>query len=135
MTHLLSHLAFFQAQWEGRFLDTVSVDRVTDRGTFNATTGAYDAPSSSNIFTGSALIRPRTVRTAEFGEEQVSQEALVIFLPLTATGIDLEDQVTVTSSQDPELTGEVLTVTALDADTYKTHIEITCERPQGSGTL
>ena len=122
------HVAFFRTQWATRFVDSITIDRTTSRGSFNATTGDYDTPVTANQYTGNALIRPASTSDRTFGDQTDTRTAYMVYVPNDTTGIQVDDIVNVVASTtDPELDGVALVVRAVEYDTYKTHLSLETE--------
>ncbi len=122
-------VAGFRTRWASRFIDAGTLDRETDRGTFDDLTGQYDTPTSSEIFTGACLIRPKARSTSDFGEKDSKVELYDIHVPHTATGALPGDKFTVSASLlDPDLVGAVLVITEVLDDSYLTHYQWVAER-------
>ena len=125
----------FRNRWADRFIDTVTITRVTGRGTFNDSTGVYDSGTGDTPYTGGGLIRPMSSNDKQqFGEEQVTGAMYDVLLPFDAGTFDLEDQVTIDATlHDPDLVGAVLIVVAVVYDSYRTHTILRCRQDQGAG--
>lgn len=124
-------VAGFRERWATRFIDAGTLDRETAIGTFNATTGQYDTPSSSVVWdgTGGCLIRPKARTTADFGETDADVEQYDVFVPHTATGAKPGDKLTVSASlYDADLVGAVLVVIEVIEDSYLTKYQWVTER-------
>lgn len=92
----------------------VTITRTTSKGTLNETTGLYDAPTSTVIYTGPAHFSPVTFRRDR--QELGGQTAIRIrqyraVLPWDSGDIHLNDFFTVDSTTDPELDGRTFDVT------------------------
>jgi len=135
MTLPSSAVATFRTHWAARFVDTVTVTRTTGRGVINETTGAYDNPTVTTLYTGSALIRPVSdEKTSDYGGEQVTTMLIDVFVPHDTDGLLVDDVVTVDASvYDDDLTGTVGRVVGVDRDTYHTRQRIRCLVNLGSG--
>lgn len=122
-------VAGFRTRWASRFIDAGTLDRETDQGTFDDLTGQYDTPTSSEIFTGACLIRPKARSTSDFGEKDSKVELYDIHVPHTAGGALPGDKFTVSASLlDPDLVGAVLVITEVLDDSYLTHYQWVAER-------
>ena len=85
---------------------TVTITRITDRGTLNATTKLYDNPTISTIYTGPADISPVTYRRDR--QEIGGMEAIRIrqyraVVPWDAGDVWIDDKLTVNFSQDLQM--------------------------------
>ena len=125
----------FRSRWADRFIDTVTITRVTGRGTFNASTGVYDSGTGDTIYTGGGLIRPMSsTDKQQFGEQQVTGAMYDVLLPYDAGDFDLEDTVTIdATTHDDDLVGAVLLVMSTVSDSYQTHTILRCRRDLGAG--
>jgi len=112
----------FRTRWATRFVDAGTLNRETGIGTFNGTTGQYDTPSSSQIFSGACLIRPKARTTSDFAETETDVESYDIFVPHSAIGAKPGDKFTVgfLYNFDPGLLGAVLVLTEVIEDSYLT---------------
>lgn len=137
------HVTLFRDFRADRYIDTVTVRDLTDRGTFNRTTDAYDSPSTTVIYTGGALIRPGAGASSRGGfsggstsrglEGEVLDEIVVQF-PYDTTGLEVGYIITVDASvHEPDLVGEELVIQIVATDTYNTHRVARCNRSQGGG--
>lgn len=129
-------VTIFRSFWADRFVDTVSIDRHAADGTFNATTLVYDAATTSNVYSGGALLRPAPVTAdEELANELRTVVAFDVYLPHTATGIQPEDIVTVSASvTESDLVGQTMRVTAILPDSYNTRRHLKAELDYGSGS-
>lgn len=129
----------FRIRWSNRFVDAITVTRISTRGTFNESTLAYDSELSTIPYTGAALIRPFPAKgsTADFGQQLVTGKEYSVFVPHTAVfsgDFQPEDEVTVDASAlDPDLVGKTMTVLSQSHDSYLTRIELICRFEEGSG--
>lgn len=124
-----------RSEWAKTMTDACTIARTTDRGTFNATTGAYDAPTSAQQYSG--VCRFRTAKAGselDFGEQLITEIEMIVELPYTATGIEPDDIVTVTTAADPELVGQTMRVLAVAADSRPTHRHVALARNLGAGS-
>ena len=119
---------WFRGQWATRFVDSVTIDRTTSRGSFNPATGAYDTPVEANQYTGNALIRPMSTSDKQYGQRLDTRGVYLVAVPYDTTGIQLEDTVTVVASTlEPDLDGTTLTIVDVENDSYNTHRTLTAE--------
>ena len=112
-----------RSHWADRFVDAATLDRETDKGTFNETTGQYDSPTTVEIWdgTGGCLIRPDSRSNPDFGERSVDVERYDVFVPDSATGAAPSDKLTISASKhNPALVGAVLVLTEVVEDSYLT---------------
>lgn len=130
---LNSAVTRLRLEWAERFIDTCTIARTGDRGTYNATTLQYDSPTTPSVYSGAALVRPGSTGTTNFGEALQTHHDYEVYLPHTATGIEPEDRVTVAVAGDADLDGQVLVVEAVYADAYVTRRMVGCRLEQGQG--
>ena len=52
------HVAFFRTARTDRYVDTVTITDLTARGAWNRTTKQHGADTTSEVYSGGALIRP-----------------------------------------------------------------------------
>jgi len=129
----------FRTHWADRFVDTITVKRMTNRGTFNATTLVHDSPTLTSPYTGPALIRPSnaTGATVVTAGQEVTGKEYSVFVPHTAvTSDDFQPEDTVTIDAcvlDPDLVGKTMRVLSQQHDSYLTRIELVCRFEEGSG--
>ncbi|KKK70623.1 hypothetical protein LCGC14_2922110, partial [marine sediment metagenome] len=82
MTIPSSAVTTFRTQWASRFIDTVTFVRTTGRGTLNTTTGLYAGATTTEIYSGEALVRPvKTTDQTDFGQQETSSIELDVFMP------------------------------------------------------
>ena len=130
------HVPLFLTLRADRYIDSVIVSDLTSRGTWNRATKQYDTPTSSETYTGDALIRPATASTRDRGGEGEVLHTHIVHIPNTGIGVKPGNLVTiVTSVYDTDLAGAVLTVQSVGADSYNTHKELRCLLSQGGGDV
>ena len=104
-------------------LDTVTVTRLASSVT-DTETGVV-TPTFSTIYTGPGKIQrtPRAsrVQPASVGEAEIFLSRLELHVPITATGISVDDIATVTASPlDPDLVGKAFHIRELAVKTLQT---------------
>lgn len=110
-------VAFFRARWADAFVDTGIATRITG-SSFNNTTGQTE-PTTAQVYTGECLVRPASASESDFGETRRQEVDFDLFLPYDAALLEESDQVTVTSTLDPNI--PVLSVLRLaNPDSYLT---------------
>jgi hypothetical protein len=128
------HVAFFRTQRADRYIDTITITDLTSRGTFNRTTKQFDSESTSTVYTGGALIRPKSAAARERGEQGEVLYTHIVHVPYDTDGVTVGNTITVTTSvYDADLTGAVLTIQDHSGDSYMTHRELKCLLSQGGG--
>lgn len=116
---LTTLLAAGRAAHEGLMVDTVRLVR-PGRDVYNSATGATTQPDARTLYAGPGRVKPADAvsEDARFGERLVVQRRYEVALPWTAVPAGGErvvpgDQVEVTTSPDPRLTGLALVVTSV----------------------
>lgn len=114
--------------------DACTITRVTGQTT-NLQTGAV-TNTTSTIYTGKAkiqqLVSGGLARPASVGEAQVWQLPLHVHVPMTVTGVQVGDIVTVTASVlDPDLVGRSFWVKELFHKSYATARRLGLEEVTG----
>lgn len=108
-------------------VDACTITRVTGRTT-NTTTGAV-TQTTSTIYTGACRIQQHQ---AQAQREDVAEDHLLLLrlevqVPMTVTGVEVGDRVTITASaRDADLVGRVLLVRELAHKTDATARRIGC---------
>lgn len=127
-------ISVLRAEWVKSMVDSCTITRTTGRGVFNETTGSYDTPTVTQVYSGAC--RFRTAKDGDqidFGQQQITEIDMVVELPYTATGIEPDDVVTADTSVDPELTGVSMRVLAVAASSHPTHRHVALSRNLGAG--
>jgi Family of unknown function (DUF6093) len=114
-----------RAQAESLMLDTCTITRAgTGQGVWNETTGSYDPPASTTVYTGPCKVQTRDVQVAN--PDVAGREAFVVdwtvHLPVVGSeGVRQGDTVTITAAAlDAALVGRVFTVDGPHLGTAKT---------------
>lgn len=137
MSAVSDAVTLFRAEWATQFVDSCTIDRTTGRGTFNTTTGGYDAPTNAQQYSGACRIRPMGEGESEklFGQQQITEKVYTVELPYTVTSIQPDDLLTVTASTlDTSLVGVVLRVVGYGRSSYLTHRHVVAVENLGAGT-
>lgn len=81
---------------------TCTITRPTGDPTFNPTTGEYDVPAPQTIYTGACRIRTLSTQDINVlvGDLHETLGRYICTLPHTATGIEVDDFLTVTAGTD-----------------------------------
>lgn len=115
-----------RSEAEGRMVDACTVSRGPyGPGTFDPDTGTYTEAIAALIYTGRCEVQVdgRLVgREIDAGETELTSMRLTVKLPVdTSAGVQINDQITITSSaHDPGLVGKLFRVTALHNKTFAT---------------
>lgn len=115
-------------------VDACTITRPSGTSTFNPTTGQSTPGSPTAVYTGACRVKPRdnADRVVQFGQEAVSFWPYLVSVPMSVTGIALDDVVTVTASAlDPALVGLVLRVREVLSGSHLTARRLSCEENAG----
>ncbi len=133
-----SALPMFAAAFLAAMDDACTVDtNAAGKGTYNPATRQYDG-TPANVYTGACLFRVAGEGSATYGEQQIETVDYDVLLPAGTTGLEPDQQVTVTTINAPSgvplLDGQVLTVRAVNVDTYEARVVLGCTLNRGGGT-
>lgn len=97
--------------YTGLLTDTCTIVRRA-QGAFNSTTGQYASPTDATIYSGPCRVAPRSNEAGRIvvGDEAVIDRSQWVFLPLSATGVQVEDIVKVTASEDADVVNREMVV-------------------------
>jgi hypothetical protein len=118
---------------ESIMVDTCTITRPgSDSGTFDPDTGETVPSARTTVYTGKCRSRSREVlsRVAEMGGQAVTTSAYVVSIPVTTTGVEVGDMVTVTASNDPGAVRNLI-VQSVESATYVTARRLLCSDNQG----
>jgi hypothetical protein len=118
---------------EAGMVDACTITRVTGRST-DTTTGAV-TPTTSTLYTGKCRVQQQQAQatTEDVGEDQVLLLRLEVQLPMSVTGLQVGDRITVTASaHDADLVGRVFRVHDLAHKTHATARRVQCLEVTGS---
>lgn len=127
-------LARAQAAAERGMVDTCTVRRVigevTERGTGVVTRTHLDP----NPYAGPCRVQQHqaTADRQDAGEDQVLMLRLELQLPISVTGLQVADEVTITASRDPDLVGRVFLIHDLAHKTDASSRRVQCVERTGS---
>lgn len=113
-----SVLARGRAAAEALMVDTCTICRITDESTGS---GGVVTPNFTTLYTGKCRVQQVRAKANEVdaGEAYLLMLQLEVQLPMSVTGLQAEDQVTVTASvHDADLVGRVFFIRDL---AHKTH--------------
>lgn len=117
---------------EELMVDECLITRGTTQGTFNTTTLEYDTVAATEVYDGKCRVKPTggqaSDRQAQAGERQIALWPFTVSVPISVTGIQPDDLVTVTaSSLDADLVGLQLRVRSVVQGTHITARRLGCE--------
>ena len=135
MTTPSSTVATFRTQWATRLIDTVTFTRTTGRGILNESTLQYSGATTTEIYSGDALIRPvKTTDQEAYGQQETSVVELDVFMPHDAGDFQPEDDGTIdTATYDTDLVGKTMRVVEVEYDSYLTRTKVRCRLNIGAG--
>ena len=92
---LARRIAASRRRSERFMIDNCSITRRAGEGPFNPATLAYDAaPADSNVYEGKCLVQARrSGDELDSGAELVTTVTVDVYLPLTVTGVQVDDRV------------------------------------------
>jgi len=96
--------------------------------TFDANTGQTSS-TPTTVHTGPCRLRmPSTAEsTSIFGDREVTKLRFVVDVPHDVTGIELEDYISITESDDASALARTFQVAALPSETFNFYRPIGCE--------
>lgn len=131
--NLSSLLASGRAAHQALMVDTVRLRR-PGAPVYDAATGETPQPDPRTLYAGPGRVKPQIAHTlgAETGERQVILRRYEVALPYSAAPLAADrvlpgDQVEVTASPDPRLTGLVLWVTSVGESSTATAWRLVAE--------
>jgi hypothetical protein len=128
-----SALARGRSAAEALMVDACTVTRVGDRGT-DTTTGEVTEPTST-LYTGQCRVQQAQAQATEetVGEDHLLLLRLEVQLPMSVTGLEVGDLITITASvHDPDLPGRVFRIHDLAYKTHATSRRVQCVEKTGS---
>jgi hypothetical protein len=114
-------------------VDACTITRVGTRVT-DTTTGEVTEPTST-LYTGQCRVQQKQADATEetVGEDRLLLLRLEVQLPMSVTGLEVGDLITITSSvHDPDLPGRVFRVRDLAHKTHATSRRVQCVEKTGS---
>lgn len=106
-----------------------AAEQVYDDNPASPTYDTYVTPAGSSRYSGACRVKPQeTDREVEAGAETVSLWPFTVSIPMSVTGVELDDVVTITASPlDPSLVGTVLRVRQVAQGSHLTARRLACE--------
>lgn len=126
-----------RAEIEALMVDECTITRGGDTGTMNETTLQYDDPEpGTTVYTGKCRVKhasgQASDRVIQYGEQAVSLWPFQVSIPVSVTGVQVDDIVTITSSTlDPDLVDTELRVRDVVRGTHITARRLGCELNAG----
>jgi hypothetical protein len=118
---------------EAGMVDACTVTRVGTRVT-DTTTGEVTEPTST-LYTGQCRVQQAQAQATEetVGEDHLLLLRLEVQLPMSVTGLEVGDLITITASvHDPDLPGRVFRIHDLAHKTHATSRRVQCVEKTGS---
>jgi hypothetical protein len=128
-----SALARGRAAVEALMVDACTITRVGERDT-DTTTGEVTEPVST-LYTGQCRVQQAQAQATEetVGEDHLLLLRLEVQLPMSVTGLEVGDLITITASgHDPDLPGRVFRIHDLAHKTHATARRVQCVEKTGS---
>jgi hypothetical protein len=128
-----SVLARGRAAAEAGMVDACTIRRRAAGGATDPDTG-YPTQTWTDLYAGKCRVQQAQ---AQAGREDVGEDRLLLLrlevqLPMTVTGLQVGDEITIATSQDPDLPGRVFLVHDLAHKTDATARRVQCLERTGS---
>jgi hypothetical protein len=96
-----------QAAAEAGMADTCTIRRQTGQATDDFS--GVVTPTWTSLYAGKCRVQHSRPQSEQYdvGENYQLQLRLILQLPMSVTGLEVGDQVTITASQDPDMVGRV----------------------------
>lgn len=109
---------------EARMVDACTITRSGGEETLNPTTGVYTTPAPTTIYSGACEVQVSdglNAQETEAGGQVVTQRRVTVKVPMSVTGVQVDDVVTITASAlDADLVDEVFRVVGEFAKSFAT---------------
>jgi hypothetical protein len=108
-------------------VDACTITRIGERVT-DTTTGEVTEPTTT-LYTGKCRVQQAKAdaRTEDVGEDRLLMLRLEVQLPMSVTGLEVGDRITITASvHDPDLPGRVFRIHDLAHKTHATARRVQC---------
>jgi len=111
-----------QALSESLMQDTIRVDTLSGDAVFDPATGGSSRAVDAVAYEGKARVQVGTTQqdAQDSADEQITLKRYSVSVPVSVTGLTVDQQVTVVSSHDPDLVGRTLTILATEGGTFVT---------------
>jgi len=126
----VARLGAMQARADSLMTDTCTIKRQAGTA-MNATTLAME-PTYTTVYSGKCRVQLRdTVATQpDAGERAHATVRTILQIPVSVTGVKVDDTVTITASADADLTTRTLRVRSVFHKTHATARRLECEEVQ-----
>lgn len=103
------------------FPDVITIGPAGGSAEFNETTGQTETTPAEPVYDGAARITAVSFapQPVEQADEQIPVRVYEVALPWATAGISISHVITVTSSADAQLAGEVLQVSQIERDSNR----------------
>lgn len=110
-------------------LDACTITRGAGESEFDPVTGTYSDPAGTSVYEGKCKVQQRPSVSAEsVGADVASVLAVEVHVPMSVTGVEIGDTVTITSSvYDQALVDRSYRVVDDPAKSYATARRLQCE--------
>lgn len=114
--------------------DTCTITRASDDApVFDSEYGTYEDPEPTTLYESVACRAAPWVgdRVVQAGEQPVTLRAYNVTLPVSVTGLEVDDLIEITDSAEPELDGKVLRIKDPRASSMGVQRRVTAEDDLG----
>lgn len=121
-----SVLANAQRAAEAGMADACTIQRASG-GTTDPDTG-YGTPAETTLYSGKCRVQQHqaTADSKDIGEDQQLLLRVEVQLPMSVTGLEVGDEITITTSLDPDLPGRVFRIHDLAHKTEASARRVQC---------
>lgn len=113
--------------------DACTIRRASGTGTTDPVTG-YPTQGYTSLYSGPCRVQQHqaTADSKDIGEDQLLLLRLEVQLPMSVTGLEAGDEITITASLDPDLPGRVFRIHDLAHKTEASARRVQCIEKTGS---
>jgi hypothetical protein len=108
---------------EAFMADTCEIRRTGSRE-LSEITNITAAPTTTVVFTGPCRVSPSGPNTTELGSDLVTWKDAEIYVPVAATGIEIDDYLVITASLDPSMSGKAFRITNVTSATWRASVKL-----------
>lgn len=125
-------LAGMRATVTAALPDAVTITRTTADGAYNPATLLHAAPTVTTLYTGEARVRPlaQSQRQVLLGEAPEILSQYVATVPYDTAGIDIDDELKVTVSDDAGIVGQPFRVVEVQLGSWSLGRRLILEKRQ-----